>query len=415
MEHTRLAQQQSAATHQARSPGATRIRVLVADADPIVRDAVELYSNATPGLEAIAAASPAEASKLLASESFDAIVLDANFDDAETIFRRLPSEAMPAVVLLVPLTEPDAVERCATVEYQLVLTKPIYMPALHRAIALCVRCRWLDKQLRTEQHHEQARRELARQLDLFAEQIRQLERKLADSDRRFRLAIHDLQNPLSNVYALLNDLNQRREQLPPLAQEAIALCLQSVETMRALVEDLLSASQLDHEQALTYRSIEVAPLLRAVARSFAAAAERKNIWINVLVPDTLPPLRADEFKLRTALDNLVSNAIKYTPPGGSVNLEAELCGSTMILRVRDTGVGLSADDIAAAFQEFGRLSSVPTGGEPSTGLGLYIVRRIAELHGGSVSASSEGKGRGATFTIELPLESPRPSDSGTVQ
>jgi signal transduction histidine kinase len=313
------------------------------------------------------------------------------------------------------LTEPDAVERCATVEYQLVLTKPIYMPALHRAIALCVRCRWLDKQLRTEQHHEQARRELARQLDLFAEQIRQLERKLADSDRRFRLAIHDLQNPLSNVYALLNDLNQRREQLPPLAQEAIALCLQSVETMRALVEDLLSASQLDHEQALTYRSIEVAPLLRAVARSFAAAAERKNIWINVLVPDTLPPLRADEFKLRTALDNLVSNAIKYTPPGGSVNLEAELCGSTMILRVRDTGVGLSADDIAAAFQEFGRLSSVPTGGEPSTGLGLYIVRRIAELHGGSVSASSEGKGRGATFTIELPLESPRPSDSGTVQ
>lgn len=115
---------------------------------------------------------------------------------------------------------------------------------------------------------------------------------------------------------------------------------------------------------------------------------------------------ADAMQLRKALDNLVSNAIKYTPGGGSVFLRASTEGTYLILEVQDTGLGMTQEDINAAFQEFTRLSAQPTGGETSTGLGLYIVKKIVEMHEGDVSATSSGLGKGTTFTITLPLVVP---------
>jgi signal transduction histidine kinase len=106
--------------------------------------------------------------------------------------------------------------------------------------------------------------------------------------------------------------------------------------------------------------------------------------------------------MREAIDNLVSNAIKYSSVGGKIVLGVTRVDGQMLINVTDEGAGLSPEDIGRLFGRFQRLSAKPTGGESSTGLGLSIVKRIIDMHGGKVSATSGGAGKGATFTIALP-------------
>jgi signal transduction histidine kinase len=110
----------------------------------------------------------------------------------------------------------------------------------------------------------------------------------------------------------------------------------------------------------------------------------------------------DPDRLREAVDNLISNAIKYSPVGGNIEMTMSVADDNILIRVADEGAGLSEEDVSRLFGRFQRLSARPTGGESSTGLGLSIVKRIVELHGGSVAAQSPGPGRGTTFTIRLP-------------
>ncbi len=114
----------------------------------------------------------------------------------------------------------------------------------------------------------------------------------------------------------------------------------------------------------------------------------------------------DPDRLREAVDNLLSNAIKYTPLGGKMELSMSVDDGHAVISLKDEGPGLSDDDMSRLFGRFQRLSAKPTAGESSTGLGLSIVKRIVELHGGTVSAESAGPGRGTTFTIRLPVAAP---------
>jgi signal transduction histidine kinase len=115
-------------------------------------------------------------------------------------------------------------------------------------------------------------------------------------------------------------------------------------------------------------------------------------------------IEGDYDRLWEALDNLVNNAIKYTPPGGDIDIVVKPNSQEALIEVRDSGLGLSPQDLGRLFGRFARLSAQPTGGESSTGLGLSIVKKIVDLHGGSVRAESPGPQRGSTFTVSLPLE-----------
>jgi signal transduction histidine kinase len=106
--------------------------------------------------------------------------------------------------------------------------------------------------------------------------------------------------------------------------------------------------------------------------------------------------------MREAIDNLISNAIKYSPIGGRIELSLDLQADGAHIRVKDEGPGMSENDISRLYGRFQRLSAKPTGGESSTGLGLSIVKRIIDLHGGAIDAESAGPGRGTTFTLTLP-------------
>src|SRR5262249_35857427 len=112
----------------------------------------------------------------------------------------------------------------------------------------------------------------------------------------------------------------------------------------------------------------------------------------------------DYERLREAIDNIVSNAIKYTPGGGAIDVVLLDADGNALIRVRDSGPGLTKGDLALMVTRFQRLSAKPTGGESSTGLGLAIAKKIVDLHGGELTAESAGPGTGACFTILLPLK-----------
>ena len=118
------------------------------------------------------------------------------------------------------------------------------------------------------------------------------------------------------------------------------------------------------------------------------------------------PVVCDGGRVRDAVDNLLSNAIKYSPLGGRIAITLAKSDDLVVIRVTDEGAGLSEDDLKLVFGRFQRLSAKPTANEASTGLGLSIVKRIVDLHGGAVSAESAGIGQGSTFTVTLPVHPP---------
>jgi len=139
-------------------------------------------------------------------------------------------------------------------------------------------------------------------------------------------------------------------------------------------------------------------------------ADRKSIALLQEVEPDLPLIIADPQRLEEVLDNLVSNGIKYSQPGATVVVRAYARDDKLYIEVEDNGLGMSEEDVRQAFQRGVRLGSKPTGGEPSSGLGLWIVKRLVEAHHGHVRIRS-ALGKGTTVYVELPLEQPSPQPS----
>ncbi|HWX07859.1 MAG TPA: HAMP domain-containing sensor histidine kinase, partial [Bradyrhizobium sp.] len=147
--------------------------------------------------------------------------------------------------------------------------------------------------------------------------------------------------------------------------------------------------------------VDVAALAGEVADANQPLATNKQQTITVSAPPNVVTM-CDADRMREAIDNLVSNAIKYSPIGGKIALLVTHNGDNTVIRVVDEGAGLLPEDLGRLFGRFQRLSAKPTAGESSTGLGLSIVKRIIDMHGGEVTAQSGGPGQGSTFTVTLP-------------
>ena len=152
--------------------------------------------------------------------------------------------------------------------------------------------------------------------------------------------------------------------------------------------------------SLRRERVELPTLVASIIEANQPLAVRKEQTIEVRSEPGLF-VDCDLDRMRDAIDNLISNAIKYSPRGGTIEVSMQKRGAEVVLDVRDHGPGLLPEDSARLFGRFQRLSAKPTGGEASTGLGLSIARKIVELHGGTISAASEGAGLGSTFSIAL--------------
>jgi signal transduction histidine kinase len=219
------------------------------------------------------------------------------------------------------------------------------------------------------------------------------------------MAAHDLRNPLD---AILGYVEMLRDAAAPDAKEEVERMGEAALGMNALLADLLSAAAIESGRIeLNRQRVPLAPLIAGVASAYRVLAERKGQRIDVDIATADSTIDGDEARLREVLDNLVSNAVKFTPPGGRIAVSLSASDGHLRLAVRDTGPGLTADDRQHLFQAFERLSARPTANEPSTGLGLSIAKKIVELHGGRIWAEST-PGAGSTFVVELPAaETPR--------
>jgi two-component system sensor histidine kinase/response regulator len=175
--------------------------------------------------------------------------------------------------------------------------------------------------------------------------------------------------------------------------------------MLDLVNELLEFSVLESgELGLNLTPTSLAEVIDASVRLNNATAERKGSRI-VLEPGTVPgELPLDKPKIRQVLNNLLDNAIKFSPPGATITVATEVAASHCAIKVRDQGPGIPESERANLFKEFSRTSVLPTGGESSTGLGLAICYRIMQAHAGNIFAESL-PGGGTEFRITFPLPS----------
>jgi signal transduction histidine kinase len=172
--------------------------------------------------------------------------------------------------------------------------------------------------------------------------------------------------------------------------------------LTSMVDHLISDAMADaFDISIRREPVDIAGLVAEVADANQPLAVNKQQTITVSAPPNFVTM-CDADRMREAIDNLVSNAIKYSPIGGKIAVLVSHAGSDTVIRIADEGAGLSPEDLGRLFGRFQRLSAKPTGGESSTGLGLSIVKRIIDMHGGEVTAESPGPGQGSTFTIVLP-------------
>jgi signal transduction histidine kinase/CheY-like chemotaxis protein len=216
---------------------------------------------------------------------------------------------------------------------------------------------------------------------------------------------HDLKNPLGVILGRTEMLTELIGAGSP--KENIAAQVDHIRDatrrLTAMVDHLINDAMADaFDITIRREPVDIFALVTEVAEANKPSAVNKQQVITVSVPDHRDLISCDADRMREAIDNLVSNAIKYSPIGGGIALMVSCDSVNISIRVTDEGAGLMPEDLDRLFGRFQRLSAKPTGGESSTGLGLSIVKRIVDMHGGEVSATSPGPGAGATFTITLP-------------
>jgi signal transduction histidine kinase len=214
------------------------------------------------------------------------------------------------------------------------------------------------------------------------------------------IAAHDLKNPLFNIQSLSNLLIKQDN--PQEIEKMTGMIKASTSTMIALIDRLVKLSEIESSHInIDIQPVDAEALAREVIASNTYSAQQKDQSIR-LTSNISTPAYVDMQWMKEILDNLISNAIKYSPPNKRIDVFMQSDSNRFYIEVIDEGLGFSPEDKRDAFKKFTKLSATPTAGEPSTGLGLSIVKTLVELHKGEVYIESEGKNKGSKLIVNIP-------------
>jgi two-component system sensor histidine kinase/response regulator len=243
---------------------------------------------------------------------------------------------------------------------------------------------------------------LSEQRKMLVEQLRMAN---AAKNRFLGMAAHDLRNPLASIRGIAEFMREGAVgTFTPSQLELIETIHGASQSMLDMVNELLDVATIEAGQLkLRLEPHNLADLIAKSVSMISREAQKKKTQVTFATPATPVTLTIDAAKMRQVVDNLLSNAIKYSPPGSTINalVTPNLDNSTCSFSVRDQGPGIPDDERDKLFKDFSRLSSKPTGGEKSTGLGLAICRKIVEAHHGVIAVENLPD-RGCEFRVTLP-------------
>ncbi len=244
-------------------------------------------------------------------------------------------------------------------------------------------------------------RQRQRIAELREQDQKQFEQLNQMRDRFLHATAHDLKNPLTGIMLYTQKLRGMDEdeiqELPEVAQGIE----QNARKMQRLITDILDLAQIQIGEMLNLHPTDVVPLLVRALEDADIHARNKQIELILDAPDSRVMVGLDEHYFGRVLDNLVGNALKYTPQGGQIALSLQEAPDRVLISVADSGIGIPQDDLPHIFDAFYRVRKPTHKKESGSGLGLSIVAAIVQQHGGYISAESE-EGRGSIFTVELP-------------
>ena len=214
---------------------------------------------------------------------------------------------------------------------------------------------------------------------------------------------HELRTPLTVIRGFTETLRDGAIKDPVAGPKFLATISKHVDQLQNLVSDLFELSKLEKLTEIPRRvSVDLGALVRRVADLLQPASQKKNQTLNLELPTQVPRILGNPDYLERAVSNLIDNAIKYTPDGGTVGVTLGYSHESVVLEVQDNGIGIPPADLDRIFERFYRVDRSRSREMGGTGLGLSIVKHVAQVHGGSVDVSST-VGGGSRFRLKIPL------------
>ena len=330
-----------------------------------------------------------------------------------TAYRRIGS---PPLLVAISLSEADvlsdwyAQRRISAIAYgALTLTLGLIVASLLHVVSARQR---IERKLAEMQRVEAERLRTANERLEAALEREQQARKATEEasylkDEFLMTVSHELRTPLTAIYGWARVLGTK-EMPKEDQQRALSAIERNAHAQTRLIDDLLDVSRaISGKLRLEMRRVTVADILNAAIETVNPAMAAKHITFDAQIDPETPPIAADPDRLQQVVWNLLSNAIKFTPDSGTVGLRLRRAGTHVEIEVTDSGDGITPDFLPYVFERFRQADTGSRRRYGGLGLGLAIVRHIVELHGGTVTAESEGEGRGSTFRVLLPI-SPEP-------
>lgn len=357
-------------------------RILVVDDEAVNR---LLLQRILRGMaEVVEAENGQQTLELLERQRFDLVLLDIMMPgitglEVLKIIRATHSSADLPVILISALSNNDDIVRGLQTEANDYIPKPIDVDVVMARV---------ETQLK-----------LKTMTDTYRQSIAELEAAQQLKDRLFGIASHDLKSPLSTLLMAHGLLNEALKDRPDTAR-VMGIVLTTINKMNEIIEEFLELAACQSGNIdIKLAPVKLETVLNEVATYYSVPAAKKNIQLEVQNAHGIA--QADSARLQQVLNNLVSNAIKFSPRDSTITLSSEAHAGGVRIYVADQGPGIPENERERLFKEFSKLTPRPTGGESSTGLGLWIVKHMVMLQGGMVGVDCPPEG-GSTFWVALP-------------